>query len=236
VAVRVPIRVDDPQNIIDTYGAGAKVRIERATVATMSGAAEITSFAIDVDPDPVTEYEYTDATGIQGTHWYWTRFSTATPTDAAHYSGYSEPWLAGGLTGGCITVESAKTWSSIADTADDPWLPLAVGAINRAGVGILGLDLGPSPDTTRTYDACEATEQGRTLWIPGGIRAFTTVEVSADGSTWTDVTSDVRIGPAAHLRPPGEPGAYIEFLLYVSGSVDSFAGYLYVRITGPAFG
>lgn len=219
----VRIRVDDPQNILDAYGAGAKVRLERDTSAAMAAPSELATITVVAG---TTEYEHQDTTGVPGTHWYRTRYSKASPSVAADYSGFSDPWQAGGLTGTVITVESAKNWAAIADTDDDTWLPLAVGAINRAIVGHIGVDLGPSPDTTRTYDAT-----GRRLWVPGGIRAVTTVEDSSDATTWTAVTADVRIGPLAQQRPPTEPGAYVEFLPHLA---RTFSGY--VRLTGSAFG
>lgn len=232
MAALIRIRVPDPQNILDAYGAGAKVRLERDTTFAMTSASEVTTIAVVAG---TTEYEYQDTSGVAGTHWYWTRYSKASPSVAADYSGYGDPFQAGGLTGGCITLETVKNWSSISDTDDDTWLPLAIGAVNRAMVSAIGVDLGPSPDTTRTFDVSDTVRNGTRLWVPGGIRAFTAVEVSSDGSTWTAVTSDVRIGPAAHLRPPMEPGAYIEFKPYVSGSVGTFAGHVYIRITGSAF-
>jgi hypothetical protein len=227
----VRVNIQDPQNVLDTYGALAKYRIERDTTSAMTSASEVTTGTVVAG---TTEYEYADATGVAGTHWYRVRYSTASPTLSTHYSGYGAVFQAGDAGGQVITLETFKTWASIGDTVDDPWLPIAVGSCNGAIFRGIGVDLGPSPDTVRTYDACDAVQNGRRLWIPGGIRTFTTVEVSTDGSTWTDVTSDVRIGPAVHSRRPGEPGAFVEFKPYTS-SYSSFAGYAYVRITGPAF-
>lgn len=136
--------------------------------------------------------------------------------------------------GSIINLGSAKTYIGDTDTTDDTWLVYGVGAVNRAFLRAVGVDIGSSADSVRTYDACEAKREGRRLWVPGGIRAFTTVEVSTDGSTWTDVTTQVRIGPLAQERPPGEPGSYVEFKPYTTGIVGSFAGYAYVRITGTA--
>ena len=232
MATRVTLTVDDPQDILDTYGAGALARLERDTTSAMSGATEVTTVAIVAG---TTAYEYRDADGTPGTDWYHWRFSTATPGVADDYSGYGPVFQAGAPGGEVLTLETAKTYIGDGDAVDDAWLVYGVGAINRAFIRAVGVDIGPSPDTTRTYDACDAVRDGRRLWVPGGIRSFTTVEVSYDGTTWTDVTSDVRIGPAAQARPASEPGHYIEFKPYVSGSTGSFAGYAYVRITGPAF-
>lgn len=232
MATRVTLTVDDPQDILDTYGAGALARLERDTTSAMTGATEVTTVAIVAG---TTAYEYRDADGTPGDDWYHWRFSTATPGVADDYSGYGPVFQAGAPGGEVIVLETVKTWQDIDDTEDDKWLPIGVGAMNRAIIRGIGVDIGPSPDTTRTYDACDAVRDGRRLWIPGGIRSFTTVEVSYDGTTWTDVTASVRIGPSAQARPAGEPGAYVEFKPYVSDGVASFSGYVYVRITGTAF-
>ena len=233
MAALVRVSITDPQNILDTYGTGALYRIERGSSSAMSDASEITAAEVSNDG---TEYEYRDQTGVAGTHWYRLRYSKASPSVASDYSGYGAVFQAGALSGEVITLETFKTWADIDDTVDDPWLPLAIGSCNRAIIGPsgVGLDLGPSPDTTRTYDASAAVRNGTRLYIPGGIRSFTTVEVSTDEATWTAVTSDVRIGPASHERPPGEPGSYIEFKPYTA-SYSTFAGYHYIRITGTAF-
>jgi hypothetical protein len=240
MAALVRLTVQDPQNVLDTYGAGALIRLERDTSSAMSGATEATTIPVVAG---TTEYEYRDTTGVAGTHWYRSRYSKASPSVGADYSGYGPVFQAGAAAGEVITLETVKTWADIDDTIDDGWLALAVGAVNRAIVGGngIGVDLGPSPDTTRTYDletaeGRRATVRGDTRRIiPGGIRAFTTVEVSVDGTTWVEVTSDVRVGPAVHERAPGEPGSWIEFKPHVSGGLWSFAGYRYLRITGIAF-
>lgn len=231
MAALLRLTVQDPQNVLDTYGALAKYRIERDSTSAMTGASEVTTGTVVAG---TTEYEYADATGVAGTHYYRVRYSTASPTLSTHYSGYGAVFQAGSPGGQIVTLETIKTWTSIADTTDDGWLALAVNAMNRAILRGIGVDLGPSPDTTRTYDTWAAVRNGTRLWIPGGIRAFTTVEASSDGSTWTAITTDVRVGPLPQERAPGEPGAYIEFKPYTA-SYSSFAGYVYVRITGTAF-
>jgi hypothetical protein len=137
------------------------------------------------------------------------------------------------VAGGPLNLELAKTWGDIDDTVDDGWLTIAIGAINRAVIGGsgVGIDLGPSPDTTRQYDAIAVVRDGTRLWIPGGVRAFLTV-ATGDGTNWTTITSSVRIGPLAHSRPTGEPGAYIEVTPGQSVRLDSS---YFVRITATAF-
>lgn len=232
MAALLTVTVDDPQDIIDTYGTGARVYVNRGTTDDVDDSSFLTSVLIVAG---TTAYEVSDSAGTPGTDRYFIRFGTATPAVADDYGAWSDAILAGDAGGQVLTLETAKRWANIDDSVDDGWLVLAIGAINRAFIRQVGVDIGPSPDTTRTYDACKAVREGRRLWVPGGLRTFTTVEVSVDASTWTAVTSDVRIGPLEHERPHGSPGHYIEFKPYTSGSVSSFAGYAYVRITGPAF-
>lgn len=244
MATLVRWHIDDPQNVLDTFGAGALSRIDRSsdyTPATAGSATWTTDLTTVAVVAGTTEHEYRDQTGVPGTSWYRIRFSKATPSASEDYSGYGPVFQAGAPGGEVITLEVAKTYLGIpaTDTDDDPWLPYAVGASNRAIIRRIGVDIGPSPDTTRYYDGCDAVRYGTRLWIPGGIRAFLTVAVSTDGgTTFTAVSDDVRIGPNAHSRPAGEPGAYIEFKdrAAIAGAWSYFPdGTDNVRITATAF-
>lgn len=228
MAALLTITIADPANQLQAFGAGAKVYIQRGTTDSVDDSSALGTVAIVAG---TTEYEYADAAGTPGTDRYFFRYGTASPATADDYSGWTGPVLAGALAGGPLSLEMAKNWTTTTDTADDAWLSLAVRAVNRAAVDAVGVDLGPSPDTTRQYDAEAVVRDGTRLWIPGGLRAFLTV-ATGDGSTWTTVTSSVRIGPLAHSRPAGEPGAYIEVVPGQSIRLD--ASY-FVRITATAF-
>lgn len=228
MAALLDILVRDPQDVLDTFGAGAKVYIQRGLTDDVADSSALSSVAVVAG---TTAYQYADAAGTPGTDRYFLRYGKASPSVADDYSGWVGPLLAGALAGGPLSLETIKTWGSIADTDDDPWLPIAIGSVNRAIVAGIGVDLGPSPDTVRTYDSAHAVRDGRRLWIPGGIRAFTAVE-TGDGSTWTAITSRVRVGPLAHSRPTGEPGAWIEV---VPGESERLDVSDHVRVTGTAF-
>src|SRR3954465_10621204 len=88
MSIRLRIKVPDPADVLSGYGAGALLRIERATSETGS-YAEITT--LPVVAGTVT-YEYWDASGTT-TRWYRTRYSgTDTPTPSTNFSGYSDPF------------------------------------------------------------------------------------------------------------------------------------------------
>jgi hypothetical protein len=233
MAQRLKLTVPDPQDILDTYSAGALMRIERSSDYTVDdpGSANWSELSTKAIVAGTTEYEYIDATGVAGTHWGRTRFSVASPNSADDYSGYSTPFLYGALPGGPLSLETAKLWGSYEGTADEGWMALAVDAVNRAGIGLIGVDLGPSPDTTRQYDASAVVANGRRLYIPGGIRSYLTVS-TGDGTTWTAITSYVRVGPVSHSRPPGEPGTWIEVKPEATVRLD--ASYQ-VKVTATAF-
>lgn len=231
MAQLLTFRLADPQNALDTYGAGALIRVERDTVATFATASEITTIAIVAG---TTEYEYRDQTGVAGTHYGRWRLSKASPSVAADYSGYLGSYQYGALSGEVISLETAKAWLGIADTDDDPWLPIAIGAINRTIVRTVGIDLGPSPDTTRRLHGRDATEHGTHLWVAGGIRAFTTVEF-LEGSTWVDVSTDIMLAPEAWEKPPDQPYSRLAFVDQPTTRSRFPSGIRDVRVTGTAF-
>jgi hypothetical protein len=235
MAALLTITVLDPQDILDTFGSDARVYISRGTTDDVDDASPVSSVAVIAG---TTQYEYSDPAGTPGTDRYWLRYGTETPSVADDYSAWTGPILAGALAGGPLTLESYKTWAYEGstpqnDVADDGWLTIAIGAVNRAIVGGngVGIDLGPSPDTTRQYDAEEVVRDGRRLWVPGGIRSFLTV-ATGDGTSWEDISAYVRIGPLAHSRPTGEPGAYIEVIPGQSHRLDTS---YFVRVTATAF-
>jgi hypothetical protein len=230
MAALLSILLTEPQDELDRFGAGAKIYIARGTTTTVTDASDLTSLSIVAG---TTLYEYADSAGTPGTDYYWFRTGKSTVATADDVSGWTGPILAGALSGGPLTLELVKNWNNVAasDTADDGWSPVAIAAINRAAIDAAGIDLGSSPDTTRTYDAAATVRNGTRLWVPGGIRAFTAVQ-TGDGTTWTTVTTTVRIGPLSHSRPTGEPGAYIEV---IPGQTTRLDASYFIKVTGTAF-
>jgi hypothetical protein len=239
MAALLDITVPNPQDQLDAYDTGALIYVNRGTTDSVGDSSQVTTIPIVAT---TVLYQYADPAGTPGTDRYWVRYGKASIVTADDASGWTGPILAGALAGGPLSMEVLKNWAAIDDTADDRWLPVAMEAINRAVISPagIGLDLGPSPDTVRTFDGDSATNRGDRLRVPGGIRTFTTVEISTDGGvTWEDVTADVRLGPKAWERGSGEPYSYLEFkdANAISGPYTWFPpGRDNIRITGPAFG
>ena len=232
----IDITVDSPQDKIDVFGTGALIYINRGTTDDVGASSQVHTIAID----PATVlYQWADPAGTPGTDRYWFRFGKSTIVTADDASGWTGPLLAGALGAGPLTMETLKNWAAITDTVDDKWLPIALNAINRAVIRGVGLDLGPAPDTVRTFDGDSATQRGQRLRIPAGIRAYVTVEISSDGgATWDDVTSAGRLGPKACEMLSGDPYDYLEFKdqAAITGSYTWFPpGRDNIRITVTAF-
>lgn len=233
MAALLKITCAAPQDEIDTYGTGARIYIQKGLTDLVVDSAALTSLLIVAG---TTAYEYGDIAGTPGTDRYFVRYGRSTISVADDASGWTGPLLAGSPSGEVIALETVKTWTGITDTVDDSWLAIAVGSLNRSIMRGIGVDIGSSPDTSRTYDGRSAVRGRTRLWVPGGIRTFTAVEITYDaGTTWTAVTADVRVGPHVHEREPGVPGAFIEFKA-VTTVASSFPDETDdVRITGTAF-
>lgn len=234
MATLLTIPVGSPQDVIDRFGTGSLIRVERGTWPALSDATEQTTIAIVAGTNG---YEWRDPTGIASTHGYQVRFSSATPSLATDYSAYSDPVQAGELLE-WTSLEEVKLWVDIDDTEDDTPLRQAIEATNAYITQCVGRFLGPSTDTTRTYRRLEPGDGGRLLWIPGGIRSFTTLELRRRSTeAWETVTSgDVVVGPPSWELRSGQPYAWLEFIDDPTGSWLSFPIHGEMRLTGAAFG
>ena len=217
MATLIRTTVEDPQDTLDTYGAGALIRIERDSVQTMTGATEVTTQAVAAT---TTQYEYRDQTGVQGTSWYRTRFSIATPTLPAHYSAYSTPRRGAGYDYTWPALALARMGKSA--TSDTTVLQSLADGINRDLNRRLGYFVGPSDDTLRVLHGDNAQPHcyGRRIYIPGGIRTLTAVRIATQtGGTLAAATlADFNLGPDAWEMPPDEPYQYVELTTIPTGS------------------
>lgn len=207
----------------DAYGTGAKLRLESATTETGS----YTELSTTTIVTGTQGYEFWDATGT-ATTWYRWRVSN---TGGTVFSPYSAAFQV--TDDQYVTLDIVKERLGLTTATDDATLGRFLMAAGRFMSNRIGLFLGPSTDTVRTYDGHDADCD--VLWIPGGIRAFTLIEVAdGTGETFETVTSgDILIRPKAHLLPPGEPGSWLQFSDNPTGDWGSWpSGYDNIRITG----
>lgn len=130
-------------------------------------------------------------------------------------------------------TQEGTTW----DTTYDTQIQKKVDAANARVTEYIGLYIGPSSDTVRTYDVpLTVTPDGfRRLFIPGGIRTATLLEVATQtGGTFSTVAStDYFLRPLATSLPTGAAFTEIWMSNLPVGSVSGFSGgYGVVRITG----
>lgn len=140
---------------------------------------------------------------------------------------------------GWVSLVDLKGWIEYEDDhEDDARLLTAIEATNAYVTQCVGRFIGPSTDTTRTYRRIEPDEDGRVLWIPGGIRSFTTLELRrASTDDWETVTAgDVELGPPSWDLRPGQAYQWLEFIDDPAGAWLSFPRHGELRISGARFG
>lgn len=140
---------------------------------------------------------------------------------------------------GWVSLVDLKGWIEYEDDhEDDDRLLTAIEATNAYITQCVGLFVGPSTDTTRTYRRIEPDEDGRVLWITGGIRSFTTLELRrASTDAWETVTAgDVELGPPSWDLRPGQAYQWLEFIDDPTGAWLSFPRHGELRISGARFG
>ncbi len=107
--LKLVVNVDDPADLLTGYGAGALIRVERASSSTFSGATEITTIPL---VDGTSRYEKWDTTGTSS-DWYRVRYSTSSPSVATDYKD---------VTGSAETTFTQQAGES----ADQMWAAIAI--------------------------------------------------------------------------------------------------------------
>lgn len=212
----------------------AAITLTNATSITVRDAL---GFASSLETNDVIQVdsEFMLVTGGLGTtSWTVTR-GYASSTAATHLNGATVSRIIRSWTD--LTRIKTRTDIATSDTTDDALLPQFIDAANAEMTRLVGLFLGPSTDTSRTYDGYQARRKGTRLWVPGGLRSISLLEIAPQtaGSFTTSTATDYRIGPHPSDLRDGQPSAYVELL-------DVTAGYGYfpkgqdnIRVTG-AFG
>lgn len=206
---------------------------------TTASVRDVHGFASSADTDDVvligSEFLLV-AGGLGTTSWSSITRGYGGSTAAAHSSGDAVTRIERGW----VSLLDVKDWIDYPadDNEDDDRLLTAIEATNAYVTQCVGRFIGPSTDTTRTYRRIEPDEDGRVLWIPGGIRSFTTLELRrASTDAWETVTAgDIELGPPSWDLRPGQAYQWLEFIDDPAGAWLSFPRHGELRISGARFG
>lgn len=153
--------------------------------------------------------------------------------------GYNSTTAASHLISAAVTLVPDAEWTGLGHMMDTLGLTTAdqaavmlpcVEAANAEVSRRVGIFLGPSADTVRTYDGSGAVRDGTRLPIPGGIRSLSQVRLaSSTGGTLTTATlADFVLRPKTHEMRPGAAHLWVDAI----GSDRFSDGYDNVELTG----
>lgn len=209
-----------------------------ASVTTMT-VDDVRGFALATEADDlvlVDDEAILVAGGLGSATWSSLTRGYGGTTAAAHDDGATVLRIARGWT----SLLDVKEWTEIpaGDTDDDVELLMAIEATNAYITLCVGRFLGPSTATSRTMRRIAPDEDGRVLWIPGGIRSFTTLELRRRSTdAWETVTAgDVVLGPPEEELRAGQPYSWLEFIDDPAGSWRGFPAGGELRVTGAELG
>jgi len=235
------ITVEDPDAVLNAglYGAGALVRLqwsatETGTYADVSGTGSTPTTTVTTG---VRTYPGYDPLGTVST-WYKTRYENA---GATRLSDWTAPFQVAPEGAGLICslwdarqrIESNSGTLSNAEQENVLEFITQVTAYIHGRTGRLFTRTPASGTTTYLLDVLRP---GRTLWVPKGIAAATTLEVASSsqpetaGAYATVATADWFLRPTLVDREAGWPATEV-VISNVSGSYFA-VGYNTVRLTG----
>ena len=194
---------------------------------------DVLGFAAATDTDDLVliDTEFIRVTAGMGTTSWTISRGYAGSTAAAHSDGATVTRIERGWT----DLARIKRLYGFTGTDDDARLLTFIAATNAELTERVGVFLGPATDTVRTYDGRDAVEDGRVLWIPGGIRTLTQVRIAetSGGTLATATLADFLLRPKTHELPSGSPFRWIEIKPDPAGDHSAFPAYLEnVELTG----
>lgn len=228
--IPVLIYVEDPAALLNAgmYDAGAVVRLHWSATETGVYASVGTAALVS----GTRSYTIYHATGT-GSTWYRTRYENSGGTIT---SDWSPVFQVGGEEAGYLCsladVRQRIVGLAVADTGPDEDLAEYIRAVSEQIAGYTGREfVGTRADVTRTFDV---EQYGQTLYVPGGIRAITTLGIASSdqpdtAGTYTTTTA-YYLRPLPHERTAGWPATRVEFGPY-SGACF-YAGRSTVQIIG----
>lgn len=206
--LKLAINVDDPADLLSGYGAGALIRVERASTSAFLDATEIMTIPIVTG---TSRYERWDTTGTSD-HWYRVRYSTASPAVATDHSDYSDGFQ--------VTASDVQAWATpagmklrmgIDDSNDDDLMWQYAMEANSWLQGRIGRPVGPVASTTYFFDGSDVIADGKCLPVPFGIRSVSALAVRATtGDAYTSIpSSDYFLRPKPQARDTGWPATQV---------------------------
>lgn len=131
-----------------------------------------------------------------------------------------------------VTLPALKLRLGVTDAVDDALLQRLVDLTNDWVERTIGRPVAPVDATTITLDGDAASADGRTLFVPLGIRALTTLEIATQtgGAYETVPAAEYVLRPPAWQRLTNEPATQI--VLLETASRRFGPGTDVVRLTG----
>ena len=235
MAQQIIVNVDDPDDLITGYGAGAKVRIERATSSAFADATEIAALTL---VSGQTQYEYWDAAGLD-TSWYRSRYSA---TGGAPFSGYSDGFQIGAPRT-YATLDALREYIKLPDDRDDNLLTDLLRQATDYLTTKMRRDVFRHPPIsgteTRLFNGAGSSE----LAIPVGLIPGSVTTIRVAGGTGGDFTALVAADWAIPETSPyvgvggtieTRPASYLD-LTDIAGVDSWYKGFATAEITA-AFG
>lgn len=222
MAVQLIVNVDDPDDLIAGYGAGALVRLERATSSAFTDSLEI-----DTEPlvSGTTQYKFWDTAGTDA-HWYRSRYSDSTGTTFSEYSDGFQP----GSPHAYATVDSLRELLQLPDDSRDNVLSdLLVRVTDQINL-TLGFDFFRHPAVSGTEVRTLHGDGSDTITFKQGIYSLTSVQIgTGTGAAYSALTSaDWRL-----RWPLQDGGPYLALQLTGVGNYPIwYTGFDTVELTG----
>jgi len=222
MAEQIVVPVDDPADLLVGYGAGAKVRLERAADAAFTTPVEVSTQTLVA---ATTEYEFWDTAGTPATH-YRTRISDTAGTSFSAYTVLGQP----GAPRAYATVDALRELLQLPNDARNNLLTDILLRVTDKINLTLGFDFFRHPAVSGTEIRTLDGDDRDTLTLTQGILSLTGIRVAgATGDAYTALT-------AADWRlrwPVQDGGPYLSLELTKTGNFPAwYSGFDTVELTG----
>jgi hypothetical protein len=139
--------------------------------------------------------------------------------------------------GSYASLSHVKQRIGISGTTDDALIQRLCDEVNTWIETVCGRPIAPDPTTVYTADGWDASEDGRVLYFPRGIRSLSQLEVAPHtGAAYVVVpATDYFLRPTPNDRPPGWPAFEVHMTNIPSAGnlyPRFFRGYDTIRLTG----